>query len=380
MLLETTQVVSQPDVIDFGIGQPQLNLLPRQLLSKAADQLLARPDCTPLNYGHGKGDGRFRQALSEFLSPGYGGPVDPGSFVTTGGASQALDFIAQRFAQPGDTILVEEPTYFLAHQIFSDRGLRAVGIPVGATGLDLEALEAAVREHRPAFFYTIPVFQNPTGFTLPPAHRRALIEMAQRHGFLIVADEVYQLLHYHGEAPPPPFASQLDSGVVLSVGSFSKILAPGLRLGWIQTCAELQEHILASGLLHSGGGLNHFVSCLVSQLLVNGSQGEYLQQLQTVYGGRVEAMDRALQTHLGDRIVYQRPEGGYFFWVQLGGGIDSQSLLPEATRAKVGFRAGQRFSSHGQLRDCLRLSFAHYDEEAIEVGVQRLASALQSLG
>ncbi len=364
---EVTQLRTDPEAVDFGVGQPQLSLLPRELLAQAGAQAMAVNDNSPLNYGHPKGDGLLRSSLAEFLTPRYRVPVDPANFVTTNGASQALHLIAHIFSQPGDTVLVEEPTYFLAHQILSDRGLRLVGVPVG----DMEALRQAAREHRPAFFYTIPVFQNPTGRTLTVEEREQLIAIAEQEDFLVVADEVYQLLGYTQEPPPP-----LRSERVLSIGSFSKILAPGLRLGWIECDSKHQQKILDYGLLRSGGGLNPLVCRWVHQFIANGSQEAYLKKLHQTYRDRIEVMDQALQESLGDRVTYSKPHGGYFFWIRLPSGVTALDLADRAQQLKVGFRSGERFSSHGNFGDYLRLSFAHYGEEAIREGVARLARCL----
>ncbi len=375
MLSETTQIQANPDRIDFGIGQPQLELLPRQLLLQASQTVLSQADNSLLNYGHPKGDGRFRLALSEFLAPRYGVEVDPGSFVTTNGASQALDLIASIFTCPGDTVLVEEPTYFLSHRIFTDRGLKVVGVPLAEDGLDLERLEQAVTEHRPKLVYTIPVFQNPTGISLSRAKKQALVEMAQAQDFLIVADEVYQLLSY-GATPPPPLAGWLDSQKVLSVGSFSKILAPGLRLGWIQSGKKLQQRLLECGLLRSGGGLNPLIGGVVGEVLRNGSQADYTDFLRRTYSHRVDLLDRALRDLFGSRVRFCRPEGGYFFWLELVDGRDAEQLSQQAAEAGTGFRAGVRFSSQRGLRSFLRLSFAHYGDQQLLEGVERLTSVL----
>ncbi|MCA9776826.1 MAG: PLP-dependent aminotransferase family protein, partial [Candidatus Eremiobacteraeota bacterium] len=187
MIAETTQIAADPDSIDFGIGQPQQDLLPRELLWKATQAVLNETDNSSLNYGHAKGDIRFRQALSDFLTPGYGCRPDPADFLTTNGASQALHLIANIYAKPGDTVLVEEPTYFLAQQIFEDRGLKVVSVKLGNDGIDLKELAKLAKKHKPALLYTIPVFQNPTGVTATLENRRELVELAQKWGFLIVA-------------------------------------------------------------------------------------------------------------------------------------------------------------------------------------------------
>ncbi len=172
-------------------------------------------------------------------------------------------------------------------------------------------------------------------------------------------------------------AAFLDSDRVLSVGSFSKILAPGLRLGWIQTSPSLQDKILDLGLLRSGGGLNHYLSSVVGAALARGWHGEFTDGLRKIYAHRVEVLDRALQREFGDLISYQRPEGGYFFWVELPKKVDLEALLLEARKQKTGFQPGPRFSSSQGLTRFLRLSFARYHENALDVGVERLANSLR---
>lgn len=377
--MESGQFQTDPGVIDLGIGQPQLSLLPRELLKKASNLLLCEPDMSPLNYGHGKGDGRFREALAKFLEQGYGQPVSPESLMATNGCSGALHLIAQRFAQPGDTIIVEEPTYFLAHKIFADRGLKLVGVPVTEEGVCLESLEAAVELHKPAFFYTIPVYQNPSGISATLSTKEAVVRLAREKGFLIVADEVYQLLGYGPSPPPPPMATWIDQEVVLSVGSFSKILAPGLRLGWLQSCPALLEPLLDCGLLRSGGGLNHFVGCLVRHALTQGMLSEFLADLRSTYSRRVEIMDQAL-AKLGPLVTYQKPAGGFFFWVGLPEGFRADELEERAKALGLGYRSGDRFSSQGGFTNYVRLCFARYDEPDLAEGIARLGQLVETAG
>lgn len=373
--LESAQIQADPSCIDFGIGQPQLDLLPCDLLRRASQTLLARHPYSYLNYGHGKGDGRFRTALADFLSAPYGARQDPSLIFSTGGASLALHLIACTLAQPGDTVLVEEPTYFLVPQIFRDHGLKLVGVPIDGDGVNLERLEAAIKKHRPKFFYTIPVFQNPTGHTTSEEKKKRVLEFADRHDFLVVADEVYQLLHY-SIRPPAPYANYLHSERVVSVGSFSKILAPGLRLGWLQTAPKWMRKFENLGLLKSGGGLNHYVGALVGEALADGSHQTYTEKLRREYAFRVDVMDRALQAKLGDKVRYQKPKGGYFFWLELKIETDAEELEKTAKKHGTGFRAGRRFSNRDGFKQFLRLSFAHYNENAISVGIDRLAKAI----
>ncbi|MFO7633420.1 MAG: PLP-dependent aminotransferase family protein [Caldilinea sp.] len=375
---QTTQSHADPDVIDFGAGHPGDALLPRTLMKEAAALRLAQPDASLLQYGLEQGDGYFRHALAEFLSRRYALPVNMEQLFITSGASQALDLICTLYTQPGDVIFVEEPTYFLALRIFADHRLTVVPIATDAHGLDIDALEAELASRRPALLYLIPTHQNPGGFTLPLERRKRLIELSAVHNFLVVADEVYHLLSYDA-APPRPLASFAESGAVLGLGSFSKILAPGLRLGWVQAAPQHMQRLSTSGLLDSGGGLNPFTSGLVRVVLEQGRQDEYLDRLHATYRGRIAALHAALQAHLGGIVTYAAPTGGYFFWLRLAQTIDGEALLQHAAAHKVSFRPGVRFSGCGGLRNYIRLSFAYYEEEQLLEGVHRLKNAIETL-
>jgi DNA-binding transcriptional MocR family regulator len=171
-------------------------------------------------------------------------------------------------------------------------------------------------------------------------------------------------------------AAYLDSECVVSVGSFSKILAPGLRLGWVQSCPKILERMAGAGIFPSGGGVNHFTGCLVREVLTSGDQALYLDSLLTIYRRRVELMDRLLSEQLGEQVRWRKPEGGYFFWLEMVDGRDAAALLEKATAAQVGYRHGARFSTRGDFASYLRLSFAHYGEDDIARPVERLARVL----
>jgi len=375
--LRITQLDPDSTTIDFGIGQPGFDLLPLDLIREAAALRLAEGDTTLLNYGYEQGDGSFLQALAGFLQPRYGFEVSPATLMTTTGASQALDLICTHFARPGDTVFVEEPTYFLALRIFAERRLNVVCVPTGEQGLQLDALEALLKKHQPAFLYTVPTFQNPSGFTTSAAHRRQLVELAQEHDFFIVADEVYHLLSYAQE-PPAPLAQGAGSGRVLSLGSFSKILAPGLRLGWIQAAPALLRRLTGSGLLDSSGGLNPFTSGVARVIIEEGWLDAHVAQLKDIYRRRVACMASALAHHLGPSVRYATPNGGFFFWVALPEGTDARELLPRARQREVSFRPGANFSGTGGCRHYMRLSFTFFDEEKIERGIARLAEVIDT--
>ena len=374
--LPTIQNQVPPDVIDLGLGDPPLSLLPLDLIREAAQARLSQNDNSFLQYGVEQGDGYFRAALANFLSKGYGFDVKPESLFVTNGISKALDLICTLFTRAGDTIFVEEPTYFLALRIFADHHLKVISIETDKNGLIIESVEEKLAEFRPKFLYLIPTFQNPTGTTLPQDRRNRLVELAQEHDFIIAADEVYHLLSYTQE-PPKSFAAYTDAENVISLGSFSKILAPGLRLGWLQAHPEKIKRFNTCGFLDSGGGLNPFTSAIVHEIIESGGLGNNLDKLINIYRSRIHVMDRALHQHLPN-VEYSVPQGGYFFWLRLPEEIDTKDLRKKTHDFKVDFRPGPLFSSKGGLKNYIRLCYVHYEEEEIKEGIIRLKEALQS--
>ena len=318
-----------------------------------------------------RGDERFLESLAAFLSEEYAASVSPQALCLTGGNSQALDLVSTVFGRSGDTVFVEEPSYYLAFQIFRDHGLNVVGIPIDESGMRIDVLEAELKQHDPTFIYIIPSYHNPAGHCMNTGRRARLCELSRQHDFVIVADEVYHLLHYR-EQPPPPFGTMIDSGNVLSLGSFSKILVPAMRLGWIQAGSALLARVLENGFINSGGSINHYSSHIVRHAIDLGLQREQVSALRRAYRGRVETMQDALQSHFGDLATWHRPDGGYFFWVRFAEDIDTGSLLDRARDLETGFQPGSLFSSDGRLSNFLRLSFAHYDEDDIREGIARM--------
>ena len=370
---QTSQVNIPPGVIDLGLGDPQFSLLPLDILRRAAEDRLAQKDPSFLQYGAEQGDGNFRLALADYLSQKYGITVASASLFITNGVSGGLDLLCSLFTNPGDTILVEEPSYFLALRIFEDHGLQVIPVQTDEQGLVIEALQEKLAEVRPKFIYIIPTFQNPSGHTLPKERREQLIALSQEHNFLILADEVYQFLSYT-QSPPTPFAAYTDMENVISLNSFSKILAPGLRLGWIQAHSKTIQRLVGCGLLDSGGGMNPFTSAIVRSAIESGGLEQNISKLIDVYSARVAVMDTALKNNI-PQAQYACPHGGFFFWLRLPG-VDTLALQRKAEVFKVNFRPGVRFSSRGGMHEYLRLGISFYESGEIEQGVRRLKQCL----
>lgn len=360
-----------PGTINLGIGQPSPDLLPVDLVGKASELFFASADPLELNYGVVRGDRAFLESLAGLLTEGYGAPASADELCVTGGNSQVMDLISAIFAEPGDTVFVEEPSYFLAFKIFEDRGLNIVGIPMDDDGLRVDALEAALQQYQPKLLYTIPSFHNPGGQSTSGERRKRIVELAIEHDFYIMADEVYQLLYYH-EAPPPAYGTMTDSGKILSMGSFSKILAPAMRLGWIQASDDLLQRVGAHGFVNSGGCINHISAHIAHQAIDSGLLAEHIRTLQETFRRRVDVMQESLEEHFADIATWTKPTGGYFFWLKLNDPIDTAELRAPAFAAQTGFQAGNVFSTQGNFSDHFRLSFAHYTSDDIRKGIERL--------
>ena len=368
-------------VIDLGWGHPSPRLHPLAALQQATAHMFAHGSVTSMQYGAAQGFGPLLETLAAFLSgpEAYAMPVQPETLFLTNGASQALDLACTLLTNAGETVLVEEPTYYLVQRIFTDHHLRVIGVPTDADGLRVDALAAMLADAsapRPRLLYTIPTFQNPSGSVLPRARRQALVELAQRYGFVVLADEVYHLLHY-GPPPPPSLIAfdTSDSGCVISLGSFSKILAPGLRLGWIQAHPALVQRFVQAGMVASGGGLNQFAAALVHAIIELGLLAQNIATLRATYGARVQALASALRMYLARDIRFTTPGGGYFFWLTCADDVDTETLLPLAQQAGVSYRPGPAFSATRLFPQALRVSFALYEANELVQGVERLAKA-----
>jgi DNA-binding transcriptional MocR family regulator len=375
--LLVAQQTSPPNVIDLGAGNPSLSLLPLDLIQDAAKVALSKNDNSFLQYGVEQGDGNLRVALANFLSGSYGFSVQPENLFITSGISNGLDLLCTLFTNEGDTIFVEEPTYFLALRIFRDHHLNIVPIATDEHGLIPASLEERLADSHPRFLYLIPTFQNPTGHTLSQERREQVLALAEKHTFLIAADEVYQLLNFSAEKPPKSFGAYVDSEGVISLGSFSKILAPGLRLGWIQAHPKIIERFATSGLLDSGGGLNPFTSAIVREVIESGGLERHIGELRSRYQDQAKRMDETLRRHLPEA-TYAIPLGGYFYWLQFPKHIDTSELRKQASAFNVDFRPGALFSTSNGLKNFMRVCFVFYDSEQIEEGVKRLKQCLLS--
>jgi DNA-binding transcriptional MocR family regulator len=295
--------------------------------------------------------------------------------MVTGGNSDALDQISTHFTEPGDLVLVEAPTYHLAVRILRDHRLDIVPVPTDEEGLRVNALQEILAELKragknPKFLYTIPTFHNPTGANLSLARRRGLAKVAAAERLLIVEDDVYRELAYDGPALPSLWSLAPD-GVVLRMGSFAKSLAPGVRLGWMTGKGEQIQKMATGGLRDSGGGVNHFAAMTIAVFCQEGMYDAQLDKLRAAYRERRDAMTEALTEEL-PQATFQKPGGGFFIWVTMPNGIDTQGTRVRAEEEGVGYIPGSRFFVEGGGDTALRVAFSLYPPDELRQAAQRL--------
>jgi DNA-binding transcriptional MocR family regulator len=382
--LPDTQLVLRPGIVELKWGIPGPELLPVNGIAVAAELALRRDGARALAYGAEQGPGRLIEPLCDWLGRREGQAPPPEQLFITGGVSQALDLLCTLLTRPGDAVLVESPTYHLALRIFRDHGLELIPVVGDEQGLQIEALHVALgalrRQGRsPRFLYTVPTFGNPTGVSLAPESRAALAALAQDTGLLILEDDVYRELWYDAP-PPPPLSALVPGGQVVRLGSFSKLLAPGLRLGWLLASPEIVQRCARSGLLDSGGGLSHFTAHVVAAFLDLGLLDGHVEMLRRAYQERRDTLLAALAQHLPEGCRWTRPGGGFFVWVQLPPGCDSASLLPVAEAVGVSYVPGPRFHADGGGARYLRLAFSLLPLTELAEGARRLGSVLRAAG
>ncbi|MBB3229293.1 PLP-dependent aminotransferase family protein [Halomonas stenophila] len=364
---EILKVTEQPDVISFAGGLPSAATFPVEAMRAATRKVLAERAESALQYGPSEGLGPLREWIAAQHSSD-GSEVRPSQVLLTTGSQQALDLIAKALIDPGSRVLVETPTYLGALQAFSLFEPDYVSVASDEHGLLPEALTPEVIEGA-RFLYALPNFQNPTGRRLPLSRREALATLAREQGLPIVEDDPYGDLDYQGER----LASlrSLAPQQVIHLGSFSKVLAPGLRLGYViadePLIAKLVQVKQAAD-LHTPSFTQQVVHEIVSQGFLN----EHIPGIRALYAERCGAMLAALERHMPRGVHWNRPEGGMFIWVTLPEALDSTSLLGEAIRERVAFVPGAPFYATAPRANTLRLSFVTVAPARIEEGVERL--------
>ena len=377
-------VPSSDEMVNFGVGQPSNSFLPLEKVKKGMVTLLSEDNPALLQYGDIPGYYAFRKCFSEYLSEKYEKNVSPESLFITNGITGGLTLLCSILSgkYKNIAVFVEEPTYFLAINIFKDFGMKIYPIEIENDGINTVALENKIRKIKAEsqedikfLLYTIPVFHNPTGYTMSHKKREQIGDLSEDYDMIVLADEVYQLLYFNQQDKPPlPLYYYGDN--IISLGSFSKILAPSLRLGWIQTSHKFIDMLVSSGQLNSSGGINPVISAIVHNIIKMGNLEKNINEVRGQLKTRCEVLCDVLEKN-GTNFVFERPKGGYFLWLKLPN-INTVSLLPHAEKNRVKYHSGNKFSANDMLKEYLRLSFSYYSDEDMKIGASRLVATIDS--
>ncbi|KUJ70071.1 transcriptional regulator [Streptomyces albus subsp. albus] len=372
---EILALTARPEVISFAGGLPAPELFDVEGMTAAFHAVLAEAPRSAFQYSLSEGEPALRAAVAARLTA-HGLPTGPDQLLVTTGSQQALSLLSAALLDPGDVVLVEAPTYLAALQCFQFAGARIVPVPSDDAGLDPEALEELVVAERPKLLYTIPTFQNPTGRTLPEERREAVAAVAERHGLWIVEDDPYGELRFAGRALPWIAGRPAAADRTALTGSFSKILAPGVRLGWLRAPESLRRACLVSKQaadLHSPT-VNQLA---VARYLTDNDLDARLAVVRDAYRERRDALLAGLGEALPEGSRWNQPEGGMFVWASLPPGYDATERLREAVRHDVAYVPGAPFFATDPDPATLRLSFTTHTPEEIGEGLRRLATALR---
>ena len=380
---ELFKLLGKPGIISFAGGFPDSAMFDVEGIQAAVDQALREEPGAALQYGATEGYNPLREQLAAFMAGKGVADLAPEQLIVTTGSQQALDLLGKTLINPGDKVIVEGPTFLATIQCFRLYGADLVSAPVDGDGVQVDRLEALIAEHRPKFVYLIPTFGNPSGAMLSAERRRRVLELAVKYQTLIVEDDPYGDL-YFGEAPPPSLLALSQSvpgsrELLAHCGSLSKVLSPGLRVGWmIAPGALLAKATMCKQF--SDAHTSTFAQATAAQYLKAGRMPATLAHVRSVYAARAQAMGEALRQHLGEAVSFVAPRGGLFVWARLtgaGGGLqDGDVLAKRAIENGVAFVPGAPFFAANPDRATFRLSFATADADRIREGVARLATAL----
>ncbi|CAJ61719.1 MULTISPECIES: aminotransferase-like domain-containing protein [Frankia] len=372
-------VASRPEIVSLAGGMPAVDALPLETVAATVSELVLSRGAVALQYGSAQGDPGLRARICDVMAMEGITDAHPDNVVVTAGSQQALDLLTRVFVDPGDVVVTEGPTYVTAINTFAAYQARIVHVPMDGDGLSPSALaqtleRLAAEGARVKLLYTVPTFQNPGGITLTPPRRAEVLEICRRAGVLVVEDNPYGLLSFTGEPVRAMRADAPDDVVYL--GSFSKTLAPGLRVGWALAPAPVTARLVLaaeSAILSQ----SMFTQLVVERYLATQPWAEQVKVFREMYRERRDAMLDALAESMPAGATWTRPDGGFFVWVTLPGGVDTRAMLPRAIAARVAYVPGAGFYADGSGGSSMRLSFCYPPPERIRDGVGRLGRVVR---
>ena len=373
---EILKVAVDEDVISFAGGLPNRDLFPIEELKQATELVFAKVGPSALQYSSSEGSTKLRIFISDRYQQKFDLNIPVENILITSGSQQGLDLLGKTFLNEGDDIIIEEPGYLGAIQAFSVYKARFNPVKVHNDGMDIEALQHVFPGRNPKLVYTVPNFQNPSGISYSEENRIRVAEILKSRNLFLIEDDPYGDLRYDG-SPKSSFKQLLPEKTIM-LGSFSKTVVPGFRLGWIVAPNKIYEKLLIAKQasdLHT----NQFAQCTLAEYLALGNFDEHISRIKKVYNHQREAMITSIKKHFPKNIHYTQPEGGMFLWVSLPNDISSMKLFNIAIENKVAFVPGHPFYIGKTETNTLRLNFSNVDEATIEIGIERLGKAIKTL-
>lgn len=367
---------SKPGVINFGGGLPAPDLFPLEKIKEACINVIDKYGTIALQYSLTTGTKQMLDLITSRLKQ-QGVDIGSECIQVTAGAQQALDIIGRVFLDPKSVVLTETPTYLGALQAFSFYGVKFISVKTDDDGIIPEDVEKKMKEYKPRFIYVVSNFQNPTGRTISLERREKLVELSRKYDCPVIDDNPYGEVRFVGEHVPS--LKSIGRECVIQLGTFSKLISPGLRIGWIASEPDVQkiiERMKQACDLHT----NTFTQFIISEYASAGHLESHIELIKKVYSGRRNFMIQMLKEYFGDNASWTEPEGGLFLWVKLPKHISATELLPEAIKAGVAYVPGKFFYSEKPDDSTLRLNFCNAMEEDIREGVKRLAKVVASAG
>lgn len=376
-LREILKVTEQPEVISFAGGLPAPEVFPVKALARVHAEVFAADGAQACQYSTTEGWWPLREWITGRMRKRGIGHAAPGRILITSGSQQGIDLVAKIFLEPSDGVIVENPSYLAALQVFN--GFEAHLMTVGSDhdGMRVEEVERAIvgAPRRPKFIYLVSQFHNPKGTTLAPERRRNLLDIARRYGVPIVEDDPYGELRYLG-APLPPLAAMDTDGLVIYLSTFSKTLSPGMRVGWTYSSDEVFRALVRAKQaadLHT----NTIQQRAAATLLATFDFDSHVEHIKSVYGERRNVMLGALEKYFPDDAKWTRPDGGLFLWVELPEEVSAEELFEQAIEARVAFVPGAPFFAAEPRRNFMRLNFSNCSPDLIDEGIRRLGKLLK---
>ncbi len=368
IIREILKFSSQPGVISLAGGYPAPEMFPIEDMKEATIKAIDEFQSTSMQYTFSMGVPQMRESLAKRETE-LGIPTKPENLLITSGSQQGLDILGRAFLEPGDYVICESPTYVGALQAFNYYNCRYAQIDMDHDGMLIDQVEKAILKYKPKFIYSVPTFQNPTGITMSEDRRHALVEIAVKHNIPLIDDNPYGEIRFAGK--PVPTLKAIGGDAVISLGTFSKIVAPGFRIGWMN-CSDkiirMFEKVKQGTDLHTGS----FAQFVMHKYLESGKLPAHIQDLIENYGAKRNRMIEEIENSFPEEVTFTRPEGGLFLWCELPEGMSASKLLEEAVKEKVTYVYGHPFFPDGRGDRTFRLNFSNASLETLTIAIQKL--------